>query len=69
MSFLISTQVLAEEAPVSDDFLEFLGSMVELDDGYISPLDLYEFGEITGEMSEELPLSAEFEAIKTEVKE
>ena len=41
MSTLLSHQIAAEEE-VSLAFLEFLGGMVEADDGYITPLDLDE---------------------------
>ncbi|NKB97329.1 MAG: hypothetical protein GKR90_02355 [Pseudomonadales bacterium] len=68
VSFIFSPHVHTEDVPISGDFLEFLGSMVESDGGYISPLDLYEYEEIAGEVNEVISLPAELDGNTTEVK-
>lgn len=68
VSILINMPGHAEDVPISGDFLEFLGSMVESDEGYISPLDLYEYEEIAGELNEVISVPAELEGNTAEVK-
>ena len=68
MFMMLSHPITAGEE-VSLDFLEFLGGMVEADDEYITPMELYEYENLSSEGEVDRPVTEQASEKVDEVKQ